>query len=346
MNRSPRKTEIALLFGGDSAERIISERSAETVARHLPKEKYNVARVRVDGSAWTVETSDGRRIPVDKNRFGFADGDRFVVFDCAFVIIHGTPGENGLLQAYFEMMSVPFTTCGSFVSAMTFDKYVCKSMLRDTLGVALAPDCLIKAGEPFDAEAIAEAGRKIGYPMFVKPNAGGSSFGITKVVAPDGLAEAVEKARREGGGDAIVEAFVAGAEFSHGIYTTGRRTVEFPVTQIVSENEFFDFDAKYGGKSREITPAPIADDLSGKIRATTRAIVSRLSCRGLTRIDYILSGDTLYFLEINTVPGMSEASIVPQQIAAAGLTLSRVLDLLVEDSIAEAHEKQRSAVTR
>jgi D-alanine-D-alanine ligase len=338
---SPRKTEIALLFGGDSAERIISERSAETVARHLPEQKYNVARVRVDGSAWTVETADGQRIPVDKNRFGFADGNRFTVFDCAFVIIHGTPGENGLLQAYFEMMDVPCTTCGSFVSAMTFDKYACKSMLRDMPGVALAADCLIKAGEPFDEAAAEAAGRKIGYPMFVKPNAGGSSFGITKVAAPDGLRAAVEKARREGGGDAIAEAFVAGAEFSHGIYSTGQRTIELPVTQIVSENEFFDFDAKYEGKSREITPAPISDDLSRKIRATTRTVVSRLSCRGLTRIDYILSGDALYFLEINTVPGMSEASIVPQQIAAAGLTLSGVLELLVEDSIAETREKQR-----
>lgn len=339
MNETQYKTEIALLFGGDSSERIISERSAATVARHLPKQKYNTRRVRVEGPEWTVETDDGRKIPVDKNRFGFDDGDKFVAFDCAFVIIHGTPGENGLLQAYFEMLGVPCTTCGSFVSAVTFDKYACKSLLRDTPGVALAPDRLIKADETFDAEVAETLGRKIGYPMFVKPNAGGSSFGVTKVAAPEQLRAAVAKARREGG-DAIVEAFVAGVEFSHGIYATRSRILELPVTQIVSENEFFDFDAKYEGKSREITPAAISDDLSRKIKSATRAIVSRLSCRGLTRIDYILSGDELYFLEINTVPGMSEASIVPQQIAAAGHTLSRVLDMLVEDTLAESRDKR------
>ncbi|MDR1339960.1 MAG: D-alanine--D-alanine ligase [Prevotellaceae bacterium] len=324
------KKVIAILYGGDSSEKIISERSSITIEKHLPKEKYITYRISVNGSEWNVDTATGQSIPVNKDDFSFISGGMKTVFDCAFIIIHGTPGENGILQAYFDLLGIPYTTCSAFVSALTFDKYACKCYLR-SLGVNMADDFLLKKTDVFDRDAIE---RQIAYPMFVKPNAGGSSFGITKVNSSGDLSTAVETARREDC-DVIIESYIKGIELSHGIYSTHKRTIEFPVTQIVSKNGFFDYEAKYEGKSEEITPAPIDRELSDRVRILTKQISSRLSCRGLVRVDYICSGGKLYFLEINTVPGMSEASIIPQQILHAGFSISQVLDWLVEDSMAQ-----------
>jgi D-alanine-D-alanine ligase len=321
------KKNVAILYGGDSSEKIISERSSVTIEQHLPKEKYSAYRVSVSGSEWNVDIANGQSIPMNKNDFSFVLYGKKIVFDCAFIIIHGTPGENGILQAYFDLLGVPYTTCSAFVSALTFDKYACKCYLR-SLEINMADDFLLKKNYVFVQNEIE---KKIAYPVFVKPNAGGSSFGVTKVHSAVDLKAAVEIARKEDC-DVIIESFVEGIELSHGIYLTDKRTLEFPVTQIISKNSFFDYEAKYEGKSSEITPAPIPDELSDRISSLTKKISNRLGCRGLVRIDYIYSGDKLYFLEINTVPGMSEASIVPQQIRYAGFTVSQVLDWLVEDA--------------
>ncbi|MDR3246180.1 MAG: D-alanine--D-alanine ligase [Prevotellaceae bacterium] len=324
------KRTIAILFGGDSSEKIISERSSVTIEKYLPKEKYFTYRICVSGPEWTVEIAKDKRVPVNKDDFSFVLDNKKTVFDCAFIIIHGTPGENGILQAYFDLLGIPYTTCSAFVSALTFDKYACKCYLR-SLAIDMADDFLLKATDDFDQNEIEKT---IGYPAFVKPNAGGSSFGITKVRSSCDLKAAVERAREEDC-DVIIESFIKGTELSHGIYTTNKRTLELPVTQIVSKNDFFDYEAKYEGKSDEITPAPIPEELSDRVKALTKKITNRLSCRGLVRIDYIYSNDKLYFLEINTVPGMSEASIIPQQILHAGFSVSQVLDWLVNDSITQ-----------
>jgi D-alanine-D-alanine ligase len=324
------KKTIAILYGGNSSERIISERSSVTIENHLPKGKYSAYRVSVSGSEWNVDIASGQCISVNKDDFSFTlDGEK-IVFDCALIIIHGTPGENGILQAYFDLLGVPYTTCSAFVSALTFDKYACKCYLR-SLDIDMADDFLLKKTDIFDRNAIE---KKIAYPMFVKPNAGGSSFGVTKVNSPADLMTAVEIARKEDC-DVIIESCITGIELSHGIYSTSKRTIEFPVTQIVSKTVFFDYEAKYEGKSEEITPAPIAKELSDRVKILTRQINHRLSCKGLVRIDYICSDDRLYFLEINTVPGMSEASIIPQQILHGGFSISQILDWLVEDSMTQ-----------
>jgi D-alanine-D-alanine ligase len=321
------KKNVAILYGGDSSERIISERSSITVEKHLPKEKYFVYRISVNSSGWNVNIGNGQCVPVNRNDFSFILDGKTIVFDCAFIIIHGTPGENGILQAYFDLLGVPYTTCDSFVSALTFNKYACKCYLR-SMGINMADDFLLKKTDVFDRDVIE---RKIAYPMFVKPNAGGSSFGVTKARSADDLSAAVETARKEDC-DVIIESFVEGIELSHGIYSTDRRTLEFPVTMIVTANGFFDYEAKYEGKSEELTPAPIPEELSDRVKSLTKAIGNRLGCRGLVRVDYIYSDDKLFFLEINTVPGMSEASIVPQQILHAGFGISQILDWLVEDA--------------
>jgi D-alanine-D-alanine ligase len=322
------KKNIAILYGGDSSEKIISERSSVTIKNHLPEQKYVTYRVFVNSSEWKVDIANHQSISVDKNDFSFSLDGKKIVFDCAFIIIHGTPGENGILQAYFDLLGIPYTTCSAFVSALTFDKYACKCYLR-SLGISMANDFLLKKTDSFDQDAIE---KQIAYPMFVKPNAGGSSFGVTKVRSSEGLRTAVEIARKEDC-DVIIESAVEGIELSHGIYSTTKRTLEFPVTQINSKNSFFDYEAKYEGKSEEITPAPITEELSKRVQTLTKTIANRLGCRGLVRIDYIYSNDKLYFIEINTVPGMSEASIIPQQILHAGFSISQVLDWLIEDAL-------------
>jgi len=321
------KINIAILLGGDSSESIISERSSVTIEKHLPKHKYSLFKVYVKSSEWTVMCSESA-VPVDKNDFSFTLNNKKIVFDCAYIIIHGTPGEDGLLQSYFELLKIPYTTSNAFVSSLTFNKYACKCYLRDS-GINMASDFLLNFNDEINQE---ELEKTITYPVFVKPNEGGSSFGVTKVNSSAGLKTAIQKAKEEGC-NVIIESFVEGVEFSHGIYISPERVLEFPVTQIVSKNDFFDFEAKYEGKSNEITPALIDNSLSERIKELTKKIVTRLNCRGLVRIDYIYSNDKLYFLEINTVPGMSEASIIPQQIAHAGYSISQVLDWLVQDSV-------------
>ena len=322
---------IAIVYGGDSSEAVISVKSAKMLMQSIDFMKYNAYGVLINGSDWTVKLDDETIINIDKNDFSFTKNEQKVKFDCAMIIIHGTPGENGLLQSYFELIRLPYTGCNAFVSALTFDKYACKTYLRD-LGIKMAADVLIKKHSAISPSEIIE---KLGLPVFVKPNAAGSSFGVTKVKSADELEKALENAFSEDD-EILVEEFIQGTELSHGIMktpTTGE--LKLPVTEIVSKKEFFDFEAKYtSGMSDEITPARISDELAACVQELSSGIYSWLSCRGIVRIDYILRDNELYFLEINTIPGMSEASIVPKQIQFTGLAFTQALSLMIEDALA------------
>jgi D-alanine-D-alanine ligase len=250
-----------------------------------------------------------------------------VKFDVALIVIHGAPGENGVLQSYLDMVGVPYTTCSAFVSALTFNKYACKAFLQDS-GVAMAHAALIRKGDKVNSDELVQ---RLGLPMFAKPNSGGSSFGTTKVKSIDDLQSAVNDAFKEDD-EVLVEQLISGTELTCGVMILNGKERVLPVTEVVSKNEFFDYGAKYAGQSEEITPARISAELTALVQATTLDIYKRLGCNGIARVDYILSGNTPYFLEINTVPGMTATSFIPQQVAAAGLNMVQVLTEVIEDA--------------
>ncbi len=322
-----RKT-IALVYGGDSSEAEVSVRSGKHMASAIDRERYEVYEIIITGRDWKVLLEDGISVQIDKADFSFIypsqPRSRRITFDIALIMIHGTPGENGRLQAYFEMIGLPFTTCSAVVSAITFDKYATKCFLRDT-GIKLAPDILLRKGDDFDPAKIAS---KLGLPLFIKPNEGGSSFGATKVKREEDILPALELAFKEG--DAVIaEEYIAGREITNGVYEYSGELVKLPVTEIISGNEFFDYEAKYLGKSREICPAEISKETSERVINVTHRFYRYLGCRGVVRMDYILRGDDIYFLEINTVPGMTEVSLVPQEIIASGKSITEFLNELL-----------------
>ena len=253
-----------------------------------------------------------------------------IKFDYAYIMQHGTPGENGLMQGYLEMLGVPHSGCNAFVAAITFDKFSCKSYLKDVDFVKSADDIFLRKGEPTDGLA-ERAVARLGLPMFVKPTDGGSSFGVTKVKKIEDFDKAVEVAFSEGN-MLLAEAAVVGRELTCAVYFNGQENVALPVIEIITENEFFDYEAKYQGLSREVCPAEIPDSLRDKIQEVSKKIYAHLGCSGLVRVDYICSGDDLYFLEVNTVPGMTSASLVPQMVRAAGLSMTDFLTTVIENS--------------
>jgi D-alanine-D-alanine ligase len=301
------------------------------MASHIDRKKYEVYEVLIKGADWRVITDgEDNSCFIDKADFsvvipsnGWMAESRHH-FDLALIMIHGSPGENGLLQAYFEMIGMPFTTCPATVAAITFNKYACKCFLRDT-GVKLAAERFIRRGDGYNPYDISIA---LGLPLFVKPNNGGSSFGVTKVKKLEELNDAIECAFKE---DAaiLVEEFIDGREMTNGVYEHNGELVRLPVTEIISNNEFFDYEAKYLGASQEICPANIPVELSERIIDLSHKIYRYLGCRGVVRIDYIVRGEEIFFLEINTVPGMTEMSLVPQQIRAAGMTIKEFLTQLL-----------------
>ncbi len=257
------------------------------------------------------------------------DGEK-VKFDYAYIMQHGTPGENGLMQGYLEMLGVPHSGCNAFVAAITFDKFSCKSYLKDVDYVKCADDIFLRKGE--SVEGLAErAVAKLGLPMFVKPTDGGSSFGVTKVKKVEDFDKAVELAFSEGN-MLLAEAAVVGRELTCAVYFDGNQLQALPVIEIITENEFFDYEAKYQGLSREICPAQIPDILRDRIQDVSKKIYAHLGCSGLVRVDYISSEDGLYFLEVNTIPGMTSASLVPQMVRAAGLSMTDFLSTVIENS--------------
>ncbi|MDR2968522.1 MAG: D-alanine--D-alanine ligase [Tannerellaceae bacterium] len=321
------KRNIAIVAGGYSSESAVSLKSADGIYSFLDKEKYNVYIVLVMEKGWYVKLSGGEEIPVDKNTFGFVFGGESIRFDFAYVTIHGTPGENGLLQGYFEMLGIPYSSCGVLAGALTFNKFACNNYLRG-FGIRVAPSIRLFPGETISEE---EVEAQLGLPVFIKPNDGGSSFGTTKVKTREDILPAIRKAFSEGK-EVIIERFVAGTEVTCGCYKIKGKEQVFPLTEVVTGNEFFDFDAKYNGQVDEITPARIPAKLTEQIQRQTLKVYDILGAKGLIRIDYIIPEDSEpIMLEVNTTPGMTTTSFIPQQVAAAGLSMRDVLTEIIEN---------------
>ncbi len=317
---------IAIVAGGDSPEYAISVKSAGEVFKVLSV-AYSAYIIMIRGSDWYWEDGRGRCHSVDKNDFALRLDDRKIRFDAVFIAIHGSPGENGLLQGYFDMMRIPYTSCNPFCSALTFNKQACKLYLKE-YGIPMAESILIRRTDEINPDEIT---RIIGLPCFVKPNDSGSSFGVSKVKTADGLLPAIMKAFEESN-EVIAEALMKGREVACGVVKTSKKAVVLPVTEIISKNEFFDFEAKYTpGKSDEITPADLSETLTEKIRELGSRIYDLLGCRGIVRVDFIVAGEDPLFLEINTVPGMTKESLVPKQAEAAGIELSEIYSMVIED---------------
>lgn len=323
------KKNIAVVYGGDSSEFVVSVKSSENVYKAIDPAIYKVWKVQIQGLNWEVYENGQVIANVDKSDFSFVKDGEKIRFDFAYITIHGTPGEDGKLQGYFELVKVPYSTCGVYSSALTFNKYFCSNYLR-TFGITMAKSVRLFKGDKIDTDQIIE---KLGLPVFVKPNAGGSSFGVTKVKEKAQLQEALELAMTESN-DILVEEFIDGKEFTCGLVKIAGEKIVFPVTEVIPLNEFFDYEAKYvAGKTDEITPARISPELTQKIQQTSSKIYDLCDCSGIVRVDYILKEGEFYFLEVNTTPGMTATSFVPQQIAAMGRTLGEVLGLIIEDKL-------------
>ena len=327
------KRTIAIVCGGDSSEHDVSLRSAQGIYSFFDKDRYDVYIVDVKGTDWQVELPDGTASRINLNDFSFKQDGKTRLFDYAYITIHGTPGENGILQGYLDLVHIPYSTSGVLVEALTFDKFVLNQYLRG-YGVKVAESVLVRRGQErqVSKKDIIDI---VGMPCFVKPANDGSSFGVSKVRKPDQLAAAMRKAMMESD-EVMIEQYLDGTEITVGCYKTKQKTVVLPVTEVVTKNEFFDYDAKYNGQVEEITPARIPDELAKRVQDLTSAIYDILHCNGIIRIDYIITkgedgSDVINMLEINTTPGMTATSFIPQQVRAAGLTMTEVLTDIVEN---------------
>jgi len=317
---------IAIAAGGDSSEFEISIKSAGEVSKILSS-KYVVYIIVIRGTNWYWKDKKGRYHNIDKNDFSLQNDDHRIKFDGVFIAIHGTPGENGLLQGYFDMMKIPYTSCDAFCSALTFNKQACKLFLKE-YGIKMADAVLIRKGDKFD---LTDLNKQIGMPCFVKPNDSGSSFGVTKVKQKKELLPAIETAFKES--DAVlIESFIDGREVACGVIKTKAKTLVLPLIEIISKNEFFDYEAKYTqGRSDEITPADVPPAITKEIQRISKYVYEILGCKGIVRVDFIVAGETPFFIEINTVPGMTKESLVPKEAAAAGISLEELYSMAVEN---------------
>ena len=315
---------IAILTGGDSEERVISLKSGQVVRDHLPKDRYRTFLIDIQKADWRdLETNT----PIDKNDFSLSINGERIHFDCAFAALHGSPLEDGKMQGYLEMLGIPYTCCDGYVSALTMNKHNTKMQLAP-YNVPMAKSVLLHRGMPINKEVVLA----MGLPLFVKPNDHGSSFGVSKVKTPEELLPAIEEAFRFSH-EAVVESFLPGREFANGALRVNGKVVVLPITEIIPETEFFDFAAKYEGKSKEITPADLSEALTTQCQQLSALLYDILKCRGVVRFDYILVGDTFHVLEANTIPGISPASLVPQQARAHGWELGQFFTMLVEESL-------------
>lgn len=324
------KKKIALVAGGYTGELVVSMNSAKTVFTHLDKNKYDVYRMVIDAESWRYIDENERTYPVDKNDFSVNIEGAKILFDAAFIIIHGTPGEDGKLQGYFDMIGMPYTTCDAATSAITMNKAYTKSVIDGIPNVHIARSMqLFKEQIPSVEEILS----KLKLPLFVKPNSGGSSIGMSKVKEASELQEALDKAFKEDV-QVLVEEFIGGREFTIGLYKVNGQVHVLPCTEIVSSKEFFDYEAKYTtGVTNEITPGRMNEEEKQRVEKAMVQIYARLNCKGVVRIDYILENDTnnMYVLEVNTVPGQSQNSIIPQQVKAAGMSMTDFYGALLED---------------
>lgn len=325
------KKNIAIVAGGNSSEVVVSLKSAAGLYSFMDKESYQLYIVTIVGCQWQVELSENEKVEINKNNFSFSHDGKIIQFDFAYITIHGTPGEDGILQGYFDLLEIPYSTCGVLTSAITFNKFTCNQYLKG-FGVRVSDALLLREGKTISDDDVVS---KIGFPCFVKPNVGGSSFGVTKVKSNEQIQPAIQKAFSEGR-EVMIEAFMEGTEITCGMYKAKDKIVVFPITEVVPQNEFFDFDAKYKGQVEEITPARISAELTERVQQLTASIYEILNCKGIVRIDYIISeGDVINLLEVNTTPGMTETSFIPQQIRAAGLDIKNVLTEIIEAELSK-----------
>lgn len=324
------RLKVALLAGGNSSEREIALASAKQIAEALDASKYDVKVIDLHYRNMTYTAADGSQWEVDKNDFSLAVAGEKTVFEYALIIIHGTPGEDGKLQGYLDMMGIPYSSCSQTSSTITFDKISTKRAVAGR-GINLAREVLICKGDTIDAEAIVS---KLGLPLFVKPNASGSSFGVTKVTSAEQIEAAVAAAAAESD-EVLIEECIVGREMGCGVVITEDREILLPITEIVSKRDFFDFEAKYTeGLSDEITPAPISDEIAKKLNRMTLEAYRACRCSGIVRIDFIVTpAGEPYMIEINSIPGMSSGSIVPKQVREAGMTLGELYDIVIADSL-------------
>lgn len=322
------KRTIAIVCGGDTSEFEVSLRSAQGIYSFIDKEKYTLYILQMHGTDWHVRLDDGTLLPVDRNDFSFTPaGGAKVKFDFAYITIHGTPGEDGRLQGYFDMLHIPYSCCGVLAASLTYDKFACNQYLK-SFGVRIADSLLLRAGQTISDDDVVE---KIGLPCFIKPSLGGSSFGVSKVKSREEIQPAIAKAFHEAQ-EVLVEAFMQGTELTCGCYKTKAKSVVFPVTEVVSHNEYFDYEAKYNGASDEITPARIPDGLRDRVQQLTSAIYDILGAQGIIRVDYIVTeGEKINLLEVNTTPGMTATSFIPQQVRAAGMDIREVMTDIIEN---------------
>ncbi len=324
------KPDIAIVTGGNSSEFEVSLRSGNTIFKAIDAEKFTPWLVCLKDTEWKVIQNGQEIADIDKSGFSFVFNGEKIHFDFAYITIHGTPGEDGILQGYFDLLKIPYSTSNVQSSSITFNKWFCNNYLR-SFDIKMARSVLIDKEDKADADSII---KYLGLPLFVKPNAGGSSFGITKVKSQKGLRPALKKAWEESRG-AIVEEFIEGAEYTCGLVKFKNEEIVFPVTEVIPKNEFFDYEAKYTpGVTDEITPARLPVHLSDKCRRLSSRIYDLCRCKGIVRVDYILNNEEFYFLEVNTTPGMTETSFIPQQIKAMGMSLKDVISRIIGEGIA------------
>ena len=322
------RLKIALLAGGDSPEREIALQSAAQIGAALDPAKYDITVIDLHHRDWHYTAPDGRQWQVDKNDFSITIDGEHKVFDYALIIIHGTPGEDGKLQGYLDMMGVPYSSCSMTSSVVTFDKITTKRTLAGR--VNLAREVFLRRDEAFEPEKIIA---ELGMPLFVKPNASGSSFGVTKVHAPEEFAAAVDAAFAQGD-EILIEECISGREMGCGILIAGGKEYIFPITEIVSKKDFFDYEAKYiAGYSDEITPADITPEVKAELNRMTREAYRTCRCSGVVRVDFIVTpSGKPYLIELNSIPGMSEGSIVPKQAREMGMSLGELYDIIIADT--------------
>ena len=318
---------IALLTGGDSSEWQIALQGAENIGNALDRSRYTPYTIVLRDGHWTYTAPDGTKSELDRNDFTLPVAGRKIKLDYALIVIHGTPGEDGRLQGYLDMMGIPYSSCGFVSSVLTFDKAACKRAVAGS-GIHLAKEILLNKTSDIDPAAIVA---ELGLPLFVKPNASGSSFGVTKVKKQNELLPAITEAFKESD-QVLMEEFIEGREISCGVMIAGGKEYIFPITELVCQSEFFDYKAKYQGFSNEITPADLPEAIRKEVNRLTLIAYKCLNCRSVVRIDFIVKGETPYMIEINTIPGMSSHSIIPQKAAAMGMSLTELFNLIIDET--------------